>query len=105
MNENDKRRTYFDIPCVDPAEIEATAATSEPVSYAELPGRPGNSHVSSERPGRITKTLSELRIVTKTKNDWEGARQRKIPTLRGVLRRVGINERNVKDSVAKTIWL
>ena len=34
-----------------------------------------------------------------------GARQRKIPTLRDVLRRVGINGRNVKDSVAKTNWL
>jgi hypothetical protein len=34
-----------------------------------------------------------------------GTSQRKIPTLRDALRRVGINERNVKDSVAKTNWL
>ena len=99
------------LPCVDPAEIEATAATSEHVSYVELPGLPRNSHVSSERPGRFR--LSATNVFERQDavgiEDSHQNEERKIgrgqgkiksPTLRDISRRVGeVNYRGEDELV------
>jgi len=100
------------LPCVDSAEIEATAATSEHDSYAELPGPRRNSHVSSERPGRFRLSATNVFEPQNTvgtedshqerrAKNWERTRQGKIPILREQSRRV----RSAPNGLEKTAIL